>query len=111
MQPNAIANGYLTFGSDEVGSERFVSCRSGYRLSGTNAIRCLPSLQWTTPGICQQITGCGVPPEIRNAFVRNGNSEIGSSRTIDCVPPYRNYNYEAIRCGEDGQWSPHPGCM
>ena len=47
-----IPGGTVSNGDTAVHSTRNISCDEGYALVGSKGIYCLPSGQWTTPGLC-----------------------------------------------------------
>ena len=48
-----VPNGTVSNGNNQVGSLRLIQCTVDFKIIGSAVIFCLPSGQWTHPGICR----------------------------------------------------------
>ena len=103
-----IENGMFRPGPSTYSSTRRFDCVLGYRLDGQGEIQCQSDGTWSTPGQCVLGPGCGQVPSVTNGQFRNGRSNVGASRTLQCQPGFAVSGSRQIVCGTDRQWS-EPG--
>ncbi|CAH1797849.1 unnamed protein product [Owenia fusiformis] len=123
-----ITGGVAEYMNDSyVGSFAYISCSVGYELSGNGTMYCDINGNWQGHSNCSMV-GCGRPPEVKNALVRNATSHeqftyeeiilgtadlttmYGSLLEYLCFPGYDLWGDSELWCQQEGFWTPTPEC-
>ena len=86
--PPIVLNGLFSEGASSVGSQRTLTCNTGFQLEGNEHIRCFEGGVWSDAGRCSPLVRCYNVPQIGNANISSGNDQVQSSRNISCHPGY-----------------------
>ena len=103
--PPSFANAQVSSGQNQVGSQRIVNCNDGFTNKGLSygTIRCQSNFKWSNPGECERI--CLDLPNLPNAIISSGSSDLGAEREIICKPGYTLVGSSSIICMKNGQWT------
>ncbi|EMP30778.1 Sushi, von Willebrand factor type A, EGF and pentraxin domain-containing protein 1 [Chelonia mydas] len=95
----------------QVGVVQF-SCKEGYVLHGSSALKCLPSQQWNDSFPVCKVVLCHGPPYIPFGEPVASSLHFGSTVTYTCMDGFLLKGESTIGCQADGSWSfPLPECI
>ncbi|CAB1421446.1 unnamed protein product [Pleuronectes platessa] len=109
--PKQIASGKVVYTKLQFGHSATYSCRRGYRLQGSETLKCLASGDWDfEPPACVQIS-CTPPQPIENGFVEGQDHSFGVTIFYSCFPGFQLMGQDHLTCEELGWSSSVPVCM
>ena len=106
-------HGYVSYGSNQIGTVRPIVCDSAYQISGPSTVTCQNNTLWSPAGECVIRKCPNTPPTIANGFVvaNNQEAQVGSSRAVNCSDQYKIQGPNVVICLPNGQWSAPGSCV
>ncbi|XP_062305372.1 sushi, von Willebrand factor type A, EGF and pentraxin domain-containing protein 1 isoform X1 [Osmerus eperlanus] len=109
--PKEIANGKVVYTKLQFSHAVTYSCRRGYRLQGSETVKCLANGMWDQEApVCVQIS-CSPPKPIENGFVEGLDHKFGVTIFYSCFPGFHLVGQNHLTCEEFGWSSTVPVCV
>ncbi|XP_033637046.1 sushi, von Willebrand factor type A, EGF and pentraxin domain-containing protein 1-like isoform X1 [Asterias rubens] len=103
--PVLIKDGYSTQVEVVFGDDVRYSCKTGYRLQGSDTRSCMSNGELSGEEPVCEIISCPEPRAINNAGTPATNRTFGSLVTYDCIEGFHTDDSTTIECLSNGSWS------